>query len=497
MRIKEFFIQSTKKAGEATVYTRIRRNKPNIQIKVSTLIQVDIQEWNTRKKRKKESSIVEYLQSISARPGGDADAYTVLMEMGDALDLLAEKDDFIEKVVAAQSLTEAREKKSAMEKIQDEIKSIVKEIYNKDIYEAEKRKAEEAAKLEAEAEEARRTNVILFLENLIAGMRDGSVTFKGNPYGKNTIKVWNNFLGILKRFYQLRPFTWDNIDKDLTDSFLKFMRAEGYMATAINKYVVTFRAMVGYAKKRKLHNNSDACEAFSKPQINTSQKACEIYLTSSELQALYEMPLTGLKETIRDVFLVGCYTCQRFSDYSQLERENFTTTARGNKVVQLVQTKTGNEVVVPIINDNLLAIAEKYGYNIPPVNDVVLNRYIKEILKELSQTVKSLAKKERTVLTMKERAKEERGEITFERDSRGHVIKPRYELVSSHTARRSGITNLYLTGRYDELQMMSISGHKDSKTFREYIKLSSYEIADRIAEIDARAKDKSSNVNLF
>ena len=259
-----------------------------------------------------------------------------------------------------------------------------------------------------------------------------------------------------------------------------------------------FRAMVGYALEQGLHSNTLALKAFSKKKVQESDKAKEIYLTETELQALYEMKLDGLKETVRDVFLVGCYTCQRFSDYSRLERENFTTTAKGTRIVRIVQEKTGNSVVIPILNDNLLHIAEKYDYEIPQVNDVVLNRYIKQILKELSETVPTLARLERTVLTMKERSKEERGEVSFIRDTKGYVVKPRYDLVSSHTARRSGITNLYLTGLFDSFQMMSVSGHKDEKTFNEYIKLSSDEIADAIAKkLEERNKNKSSNEGLF
>ena len=59
--------------------------------------------------------------------------------------------------------------------------------------------------------------------------------------------------------------------------------------------------------------------AFQKKKIEGEKdKAAEIYLTSDELQALYEMPLTGLQEQVRDVFLVGCYTCQRVSDYNNI-----------------------------------------------------------------------------------------------------------------------------------------------------------------------------------
>lgn len=161
-----------------------------------------------------------------------------------------------------------------------------------------------------------------------------------------------------------------------------------------------------------------------------------------------------------------------------------------------MQKKTNTNVVVPIMNDNLLQIAEKYNFNIPTVSDVILNRYIKNILKELSDSVPSLKLTEVTKLTMKERSKEASGEITYMRNEYGEVIKYRYDLVSSHTARRSGITNLYLTGLFDTVQMMSISGHKDERTFFEYIKLSSDEIADRIME-RYQQSEKASNESLF
>lgn len=44
------------------------------------------------------------------------------------------------------------------------------------------------------------------------------------------------------------------------------------------------------------------------------------------------------------------------------------------------------------------------------------------------------------------------------------------------------IINLYLTGLFDTVQIMSISGHKDQRTFFDYIKLSSDGIADKIME---------------
>ena len=148
------------------------------------------------------------------------------------------------------------------------------------------------------------------------------------------------------------------------------------------------------------------------------------------------------------------------------------------------------------MNDNLLRIAERYNFKIPSITDVILNRYIKDILKRLSETVPSLLNTEVTKLTMRERNMEERGDVEFMRNEDGEVIKSRYDLVTSHTARRSGITNLYLTDLFDIVQMMSISGHKDQRIFLEYIKLSSDEIADKIMA-KLRQSEEAGNEGLF
>ena len=83
-------------------------------------------------------------------------------------------------------------------------------------------------------------------------------------------------------------------------------------------------------------------------------------------------------------------------------------------------------------------------------------------------------------LTMKQKEREKSVELAVERNDKGEVIMPRYNCVTTHTTRRSGITNMYLTHKYTIVQMMHVSGHKTQKTFMDYIKLSSDEI-DAIA----------------
>ena len=57
---------------------------------------------------------------------------------------------------------------------------------------------------------------------------------------------------------------------------------------------------------------------------------------------------------------------------------------------------------------------------------------------------------------------------------------PKYEFVSSHTARRSFATNEYMLGDLNVQQIMSITGHTTERSFYKYIRQTPKENAERI-----------------
>ena len=79
--------------------------------------------------------------------------------------------------------------------------------------------------------------------------------------------------------------------------------------------------------------------------------------------------------------------------------------------------------------------------------------------------------------------------MLFKRDVNGRVIKYKWELISTHTCRRSAITQMYDSQLFDVRDMMSISGHTTLQNFEMYIKRGSLEQADRIAEKAKKAKE--------
>ena len=209
------------------------------------------------------------------------------------------------------------------------------------------------------------------------------------------------------------------------------------------------------AREENLHGNSTI--ESRKFRVLTAEVE-NIYLNETELRAIAAVDLKGekAKEIARDVFLVGCYTAQRYSDYSTINEGNIRKLENGQTVIDLIQHKTGNHVVIPARPD-VLAILAKYGNTLPKSYEQKVNKHIKEIAREAGiiepieiEYIENGEKKRKTV--------------------------EKCDLVKTHTARRSGATNMYLAG-IPSIAIMKVTGHKTEKEFMKYLKISQEETA--------------------
>jgi integrase len=186
-----------------------------------------------------------------------------------------------------------------------------------------------------------------------------------------------------------------------------------------------------------------------------------IYLTEAEILELLAIGdfKSQMEEHVRDVFVLGCFTGMRFSDYSTLDAKSI----RNNRL-EFVQKKTGAKVTIPI-HPTVRLILEKYNYSlpeVPPNNE--FNRIIKLVGERLSSLHVPFIK-----------------QITYKRE-RKQIQQMKYEFLQTHTARRSFCSNEYLRGT-DPMVIMAISGHKSHKSFMRYIKVSGEQFADKLEKI--------------
>ena len=385
---------------------------------------------------------------------------------------------------------EARTRKDILE-VYEVVKSVnPAEISRTTIFAKKKAQTAANAELVRQLQEARRPGVLDFVRKRLEGMKNGTIKRKGNNYTKQTLHAYTGFANILETFIKQHPFAWEDINERFIDDFVLYMENYGYMKKTINKNLAVFSAMLNTAIKEGFRFKTSVLDHFPKLHVTREDKVVEIYLTEEELQALYEMPLSGKEDKARDVFLVGCYTSQRFSDYSRITERNISF-HDGEGIITLTQQKTGTEVSIPILNDNLIRIFEKYDYNLPYIHNNDLNEIIKVVLEKLSESVPSLRQEMATKITLISQRMEEQNRVAFKRNEYGDILVPRYRLATTHTARRTGITLMYLSKMLDSHEMMSISGHKTESVFNDYIKISGIELATSIAKKVAKAKQEA------
>ena len=211
-----------------------------------------------------------------------------------------------------------------------------------------------------------------------------------------------------------------------------------------------------------------------------------IYLTKDDLAAIQAADLSKFgigHEQARDIFMVGVWTAQRVSDYNNITRDQIDVHTkrwiedvpvpenpgqtkpeiRSKEImfIKIRQQKTGVQVSIPVSSD-LKAILEKYNYNLPHLEDQVINRYLKDIcqcagLTDLVEIVETTG------------------------GNPVRVRKPKYELVHTHTARRTGATLMYLSGM-DVYDIIKITGHSTPVMLKKYIKADKLEVLEKITD---------------
>lgn len=185
-----------------------------------------------------------------------------------------------------------------------------------------------------------------------------------------------------------------------------------------------------------------------------------VYLNEEEITRLYNLDLSKTErlDKTRDLFIIGCWTGLRFGDLSQVNRDNIK-----DDFLTVRTKKTDQKIVIPL-HHLVKSTLEKYNYSLPRlISNQKLNDYLKEIceMAEINEdTVKSMTKGGKTSSTKNKK----------------------FDLITSHTARRSFATNQYLRGVPSRLIMM-ITGHKTETVFLKYIKVTAQEEAERLKEM--------------
>lgn len=223
-----------------------------------------------------------------------------------------------------------------------------------------------------------------------------------------------------------------------------------------------FQWFLRWADKKGYLENKEYIDF--EPRLKTVKDKEVVYLTWDELMRVYNLNFPDNKkylERVRDVFCFQCFTSLRYSDVAKLKREDIV-----DDVMKVVTEKTGDTIRIEL-NKYSRAILEKYADKekpLPVPSNQKMNEWIKEVcfLSGINTPVTS---------------------VYYKGSDRIEEVHPKYELIGTHTGRRTFICNA-LTMGIPASTVMEWTGHSDYKAMKPYIKIADQEKAKAMKKFD-------------
>jgi hypothetical protein len=284
---------------------------------------------------------------------------------------------------------------------------------------------------------------------------------RGHDYKRR----YRNLANQIKNFQSHTGLTLyvDNVTEQIFEEFIYYLKANGrikgnreknpgLMTNTIRSLVWNLKLILKRASQR--YNIDLQIDNISIKE----EEANAVYLTLDELKRINELKgLSKEAQAVRDRFLLGCFTALRFSDYSVLTSKNIV-----GKNIEIKTRKTGEKVVIPM-HPIVREILQRNKGEFPLLpSQTAFNTTVKRVCKKAGIT----------------------SEILYERTVGLKVVRKRvkkYTLVSSHTARRTGATNMYLA-KIPTFRIMLLTGHTTEESFFKYIRIEKEENAATLAE---------------
>ena len=302
-----------------------------------------------------------------------------------------------------------------------------------------------------------------YLDKFINDAPTRIVEKSGKPFTYNTIKGYtslkNSLIEFTQKYRKYKKLDFQHFDLDFYLDFQKFLNEDKKLAVnTIGSRIKNLKSVLNNATEHDVNTFMD----FKKKRFKVIKEDTDsIYLTLQDLKDIEEVDLSAdpKLERVRDLFLIGCWTGVRFSDLNQIRPERIEKDEDG-EFIEVRMQKTGNDISIPIL-PTVRRVMDKYKGDLPrPLSNQKMNDYLKEIGK-----LAGLENQESKTLT--------KGGLRVTK------TQPKYELMTTHTARRSFCTNNYLAGM-DSISIMAISGHRSEREFLGYIKVTPREHANKI-----------------
>lgn len=263
--------------------------------------------------------------------------------------------------------------------------------------------------------------------------------------GKPIWKSYDSSIKILQAYFRAYGYhDYEDIDFNFYSNFINYLYAREYTTNYIGRNIKNLKTVMGYAYDEKMHRN----DIFRSKRFRVlSEKVFNIYLSEEELEHIHAQDLGQfpMLDKTKDLFLIGCYVGSRFSNWVNMGEAQLT-----DEYIIYESVKHRERIEFPL-HWIVKEIRQKYGGVFPkPITNQVFNRFVKKVGEKSGI--------DEDVLIVKTVG----GKRVSEKQAK-------YKLITSHTARRSLATNLYLNGVPIKIAMYA-TGHTKVEQYLSYVK---------------------------
>jgi integrase len=310
-----------------------------------------------------------------------------------------------------------------------------------------------------------------FIEKFINDLETGKRMLEGNKLANSkTIQRYKTAKNSLLEFekHEQIKLTFDSWTEELWNNYISYLTfVKKFKINNIGFYQKQLKILLKAARKAKLYTVG---EWLDDSKI-LAENPVDVYLNKKELALIEDHDLSGNDrlDRIRDLFLIGCYTGFRISDWKHVKKENIKTTEEGNQFIEIIPDKANATPPSTILHPTVNRVLDKYGNVLPTISEQKFNEYLKELCKLVG-----IKDEVTTKYVISGRVKVEKVE--------------KHTQISSHTARRSFATNMYLDG-VEPYLIMKATGHASAANFKKYLKLDNSGAVDAIAKHNKKGND--------
>lgn len=264
---------------------------------------------------------------------------------------------------------------------------------------------------------------------------------------QTSITIFKTVLKHLKAFPGAKNF--QDITVRWLENYVDYLEGKGYAANYVEKNIQVIKQFLNEATDAGINKYLEYRSRKFRPP---GEEVDSVYLSTEELETIYKITLPPYLDRVRDRYLIGAFTGLRFSDFNRISMDNVS-----DGLISIRQQKTNDPVIIPM-HWIVKEIFEKHPGGLPKsISNQKMNDYLKLIGNRSG--IKQVVIKRTTKGGV-------RTEQAFEK----------WKLITTHTARRSAATNMYLAG-IPTLSIMKITGHKTEKSFLKYIRITQQENA--------------------